>query len=464
VSTGHADAPAAPRLRPDRVPPGPSGRQHLRSMRDAPLDFVTALTTTYGDITRHEVDGESVYLLNRPDFARHVLKENGGNYTKDRTPDDYMLRPLLGNGLLTSNGTEWARQRHLCAPAFRPGEVDTFGVIITEAARHLLDRWRPAISAGASVRVDHDLTALTLSVVVKAMLGADISGIGEGFGRAVDAANRFIGHYSPEDDPGDDTDAEDTARRQAGFLQARVFLDRVVRTVIAARRATGEGGRDLLAAMLASHDGPSGRGMSDTELRDQVLTVIMAGHETTAKALTWTLYLIDRHREVAARVRAEVDGVLAGRTPEVGDIPRLVMCRRAIEESMRLYPPVWLISRRAAGADVIGGYDVAPGTLVCVSPYALHRHPDYWDAPEDYIPDRFAPQQVAARPSHLYLPFGGGPRICIGQHFAMAEAVLVLATLMQAVRLELAAGFLVETEALVTLRPRHGMVMIPRPR
>jgi cytochrome P450 len=296
------------------------------------------------------------------------------------------------------------------------------------------------------------------------MLGADISGIGDGFGRAVDAANRFIGHYSPEDDPRDDTDPEDTARRQAGFLQARVFLDRVVRTVIAARQATGADGHDLLAAMLARPDGPSGRGMSDTELRDQVLTVIMAGHETTAKALTWTLYLIDRHPEVAARVRAEVDGVLAGRSAEAGDIPRLVMCRRAIEESMRLYPPVWLISRRATAADVIGGYDVAPGTLVCISPYTLHRHPDYWDAPEDFLPDRFTPQQVAARPSHLYLPFGGGPRICIGQHFAMAEAVLVLATLMQAVRLELVPGFPVEPEALVTLRPRHGMVMIPRPR
>ncbi|MFG1876881.1 cytochrome P450 [Sphaerisporangium sp. NPDC049003] len=422
-------------------------------MREAPLDFVTSMAA-YGDVTRHDADGEQVYMLNRPDLARYVLKENGSNYTKDRTPDDDMLRPLLGNGLLTSSGDEWAAQRRMCAPAFRPSEVERFDQVITDAAAGLLNRWTGG-GEGQAVRVDHDLTALTLTVIVKAMLGTDIGGAGDGFGRAVDAVNRFIGHYVP----GDAIDPADTAVRYAGFHQARVFLDRVTRVIIAARRTGGGGGHDLLTSMLAS-----GHAMSDTDLRDQVLTIIMAGHETTAKSLTWTLYLLDRHPEAARAVYAEIDEVLAGRMPTAADLPRLEACRRAIQEAMRLYPPVWLISRRSVEDDVIGGYDVPAGTLVCVSPWVLHRDPRYWDEPEAYRPERFASGRAARHLSHQYLPFGGGPRICVGQHFALVEATLVLAVILREARLELVEGFPVEPEALVTLRPRHGMMMIPRPR
>jgi cytochrome P450 len=416
-------------------------------MRDAPLEFVTAMAA-HGDVTRHDADGEPVYMLNRPDLARHVLKENGANYTKDRTPDDDMLRPLLGNGLLTSNGAEWAAQRRMCAPAFRPAEIGRFDQVIVEAADHLVKQWR----GDAPVRVDHDLTALTLTVIVKAMLGTDIGGAGEGFGRAVDAVNRFIGHYVPGGDP----DPADTAARYAGFHRARAFLDQVTRVIIAARRMGGAGG-DLLSAMLAE-----GHAMSDTDLRDQVLTIIMAGHETTAKSLTWTLYLLDRHPEAARAVHAEIDEVLAGRSPTVADLPGLRRCRQAIEEAMRLYPPVWLISRRSVAADVLDGFDVPAGSLVCVSPWVLHRDPRYWDDPAAYRPDRF--ERAADHLSHQYLPFGGGPRICVGRHFALVEATLVLAVILRELRMELVDGFPVEPEALVTLRPRHGMMMIPRPR
>ncbi|WP_405151393.1 cytochrome P450 [Sphaerisporangium sp. NBC_01403] len=436
-----------------RLPPGPGGTQSLRAMREAPLEFVTAMAA-YGDVTRHDADGELVYMLNRPDLARYVLKENGSNYTKDHTPDDDMLRPLLGNGLLTSSGEEWAAQRRMCAPAFRPGEVEKFDQTITDAAVQMLHRWTDG-RQGQAVRVDHDLTSLTLTVIVKAMLGTDIGGAGDGFGRAVDAVNRFIGHYVP----GDAIDPADTAVRYAGFHQARAFLDRVTRVIIAARRTGGGGGHDLLTSMLAS-----GHAMSDTDLRDQVLTIIMAGHETTAKSLTWTLYLLDRHPDVAEAVYAEIDEVLGERLPTAEDLPRLDACRRAIQEAMRLYPPVWLISRRSVEADVIGGYDVPAGTLVCVSPWVLHRDPRYWDDPEAYRPERFAAGRAAGHLSHQYLPFGGGPRICVGQHFALVEATLVLAVILRTVRLELVEGFPVEPEALVTLRPRHGMMMIPRQR
>lgn len=414
-------------------------------MRDAPLEFLAEMVAGYGDLTSHYTDGELVYLVNRADLVRHVLKDNHTNYSKDRTPDDTMLRPLLGNGLLTSSGADWARQRHLCAPAFRPGVVAGFDGVITEAATHLADRW--AASSGP-LRVDHDFTSLTLTVIVRAMLGADLLGIGEGFGRAVDAVNRFIGHYVPSED----NDPADTAQRRTGFVQARQFLNVVTQLIIAGRRSDpNDGHHDLLAAMISS--------MSDAELRDQVLTIVMAGHETTAKALTWTVYLLDQHPRAAAAVYAEVDRILGGRVPTAADLPSLVQCRWAVEEAMRLYPPVWLISRRALGADVVGGYDVDPGTLICISPYVLHRDPRYWTDPLAYQPSRFAPALAAARPSHAYVPFGGGPRVCIGQHLALVEAVLVLATVASRLRLRLVPGHPVEPEALVTMRPRHGMLM-----
>lgn len=435
------------------APPGPDTPVDMGAMRADPLAFVTEMNRRYGDITSHVGDGERVFMLHRPDLVRHVLKDNVANYTKADTPDDAMLRPLLGNGLLTSNGDEWARQRRLCAPAFRRTSVTTFDGIITEETEALLERWRPAMESGTALPVGHHLTSLTLAILTRAVLGVDLGAAGEGFGRAVDAANRFMGHYVPDPDP----DPEDTALRRKGYVQARTFLQLIARTVIASRRAAGGGDAHASPSLLDAMIGE----LDDEALRDQVLTLVMAGHETTAKALTWTLYLLDRHPREAERVRAEIDAVLGDRTPTAADLHQLVHCRRAIEEAMRLYPPVWLISRRAVGPDVIDGYEIPAGALVCVSQWVLHRHPDHWDRPDAYVPGRFAD---GAPPHHLYLPFGGGERICVGQHLAMVEATLVLAVLMRATRLELEPGFPVEPEALVTLRPKHGMRMIARPR
>lgn len=438
-------------VRPGTVPPGPSESHDLADMRTDPLRFVTDLFDRYGDVTSHRVGDELVYLVNRPDLARWVLKDNGANYTKKHTPDDYMLTPLLGNGLLTSTGAQWALQRHMCAPAFRSSEVKGFDWIITDATAAMLRRWQPAMTSGSALSVDHQLTALTLAIVVRAILSIDVEGIGNGFGQAVDRVNAFIGHF---------TSPVNAATERRAYDEAKAFLDGVTRTLIASRPSSTHpdaAPRDLLGAMMRS-----GHIASDRDLHDQVLTLIMAGHETTAKSLTWTLYLLDQHPDASAEVYAEVDRVLGGRVPTAADYPDLVQCCSAIKEAMRLYPPIWLISRRAVADDVIDGYDVPTGTLVCLSQWILHRDPRSWTDPHRFEPRRFA--GPTPHPPHAYLPFGGGDRICIGQHFALIEATLALAMIAQQVRLQLVPGSQVEPEALVTLRPKYGMPMTAVPR
>jgi enediyne biosynthesis protein E7 len=439
-----------------RVPPGPAGEIDALTIRRDPLRFLTDLTAEHGALCSHRTGGERVYVLNCPELARRVLKDDYTSYTKAGTPDDHMLSPLLGDGLLTSNGETWTRQRHLCAPSFRRAAVEEFGPLMTTAAADLADRWGRAADDGQSVRVDHDLTAMTLRIVVAALLGSDQADLGRGFGRAVDAINCFIGHYD-----GTAPMTGDMAARRDAYASAERFLRRVVGLLIAARRMTGPAGQpdDLLAAMMGHG------GLSDQELYDQVLTMIMAGHETTAKALTWTLHVLAGQPETAGAVQRELRLVLDGRLPTAADLPALSLTRRVVDEVVRLYPPVWLISRRTTRNTELGGYAIPDGALVCISPWTLHRNPAHWPDPGRFDPDRFLPEAAAVRPSHAYLPFGGGPRVCIGRAFALTEAVLVLATILPRLSLAHVPGAPpVEPEALVTLRPRDGLVMRVRRR
>ncbi|MCL2729748.1 MAG: cytochrome P450 [Actinomycetia bacterium] len=446
---------AAPAAGSHDRPPGPTEDLELAGIRADPLTFLRDLVAEYGDLCSHVTRGQTVWFANSPELARHILKDNYTNYTKAGTPDDFMLTPLLGKGLLTSNGAPWERQRRLCAPSFRRVAVESFDGLMVEAAVDLATEWGEAADRGEAVRVDHDFTALTLRVVASALLGSELSAAGRGFGQAVDDINRFIGHFDGTP-PAD----EDFRSRLRAYSGAKTFLDRVVGTMIGARRLTGPGGHhaDLLDAMLGARD-EHGDALSDRELHDQVLTMVMAGHETTAKALSWTLHLLDRHPEHAARVRDEIDRVVGDRLPTAADLSRLTYTRQCLDEAVRLFPPVWLISRMAVDDDVLGGLRIPAGTLVCVSPWTMHRHPEHWEAPEEYRPERFAPEHQHSRAGHSYLPFGGGPRICIGQAFATTEAMLVLTVVMQRLRLTQAPGTTVVPEALVTLRPRDGLLM-----
>jgi cytochrome P450 len=444
---------AAPTTHEPR-PSGTAGSAALSTIREDPLGFLAGTAARHPDRWWHETDGESVYVVNHPDLARHVLRDNQTNYTKADTPDDQMLTPLLGEGLLTTDGEVWARQRRLAAPSFRRQEIERFDGLITGAALDLVADWQAAAAAGRPVRVDHDLTGLTLRIVVAALLGTDMESIGPGFGQAVDAVNRYIGHVDPSA-----SETADLAERRIAYLRAKQFLTMVVNMLIGARTIAGPAhgsAPDLLTTLLAPPGG--GDGFSAGELHDQVLTMIMAGHETTAKALTWTLHLLAGHPEILEAVRTELDTVLGGRTPTAADLPMLSVTRAAIDEAIRIFPPVWLLSRRAIADDVVAGEKVPAGSLICLSPWLLHRHPDFWTAPEEYRPERFL-MPANSRPSHLYIPFGGGPRICLGQYFALTEATLVLATVLPRIGLRPLPGHVVEPEALVTLRPRDGVLM-----
>jgi cytochrome P450 len=440
-----------------RLPPGPVEPIPLATVRSDPLGFLLRMREEYGDVTSHTID-ELVFIVNRPDLAHRVLATQRRNFLKAGTPDDQMLTPVLGRGLLTSEGEVWIRQRRISQPPFAPDHVTSFDALITTATTELLDGWISSFGPEDPLRLDHQLSGLTLAIVARAIFGSDVAGINARFGEAVDVLNRFMGHH----DPLADSDAGRDAR--AAFSRAVGFLNGLVSLLVQTRRMEGTEGRDdLLSRLIEEMPGPSDPA-AKRDLRDQIVTMLMAGHETTAKALTWTLVLLDRHPEIAAGLDAELDAVLGDRLATSADLDALPLCRRAIQESMRLYPPVWLLSRRAVADDRLGEFDVPAGTLVCVSPYILHRDERFWEHPEEFDPDRFSEARSEGRPDYAYIPFSGGPRHCIGRHLAMLEAQLVLATIRQRVRLGLVEGHPIEPEALVTLRPRDGVLATVGPR
>jgi cytochrome P450 len=300
---------------------------------------------------------------------------------------------------------------------------------------------------------------LTLGVVGKTLFSTDISGEASELGRAMTEALEYVTFRTRR--PFALPPRVPTPRSRRFHAAMRTF-DQIVYGLIADRRRAAAPREDLLSVLLAARDGETGEALSDREIRDEVVTFLTAGHETTAVALSWTWYLLSRHPEAARRVRAELADVLRGQTPTVEHLPRLEYTKRVIEEVMRLYPPAWAVERSAVGDDELGGYPIPAGSAVDLSPYVTHRHPAFWENPEGFDPDRFTPERAAGRPRFAYFPFGGGPRHCIGSEFAMLEAQLVVAMVAQRYRLELVPGYRAEPDSTIVLRPRPGVVMTLR--
>ena len=449
----HTAGHMAPSRRWNVPPPGPGGYRLLASARRVqrdPLQFLTELTRTYGDIAFVRFLVWPVYVVNHPDFIKQVLQEHHRSYNKDNF-DYRFLRPLLGEGLLTNDGASWLHQRRLIQPTFHRQRLVAFGSLMTEATLAMLERWERCAERGEVLDVAAEMMRLTLRIIGQALFSLDLSAAATTVGQALRSANDYLcAPFPPLFVP-----TPRNRRLQAALRR----LDALVYDLITARRQSQQDTPDLLSVLLAVRDEETGEGMSDRQIRDEVITLLLAGHETTAVALSWTWYLLAQHQECEQRLHAEVDAVLGGRLPTVEDLPNLPYCHMVLEEALRLYPPAWSFSRNALADDELGGYHISAGSTVLLCPYTTHRHPAFWEQPEVFDPLRFTPERVAARPHYAYFPFGGGPRLCIGSAFAMMEAQLILATVAQRYRLCLGTDVRVEPEPLITLRPRGGLPM-----
>lgn len=439
-----------------RLPPGPFGNPLLGSLKDMrhdPLSFFVRAASDYGGVTSFRAGPRRVVLASHPDAVRHVLQEHAKGYDKKTRGFD-AVRLLLGNGLLTSEGSFWLRQRRLMQPAFHRQRIAGFADLFVDAAEELAAQLEtragrsPVDASAAFMRLTLRLASLTL-------LGTDVGDDAPRISRALTTSMRFANDRitAPFALP---LRLPLPAHRRA--LAAKDVLDEVVARVIAERRRTGTADRaDLLSMLMEAVDEDSGERMNDAQLHDEVMTLLLAGHETTAAALTWTFVLLSRHPTVRRRLEEEVEAVLGDRRASLADVPKLAFTRRVLDESLRLFPPAWIISRRAVADDEMMGFRIPAETFVLVSPWVTHRTTDCFRNPEGFDPDRFEHQD--AWPRFAYFPFGGGPRFCIGNNFALLEATLVIATLSRRLRLDLPPGAQVRPEPAITLRPRDAVLM-----
>ena len=426
----------------------------LPAVRRNPTGVFTDAARRFGDVVHFKIGPRHGFLITNPADVRHVLQDNARTYRK--SPLYEKLKTALGNGLLTSEGEFWLRQRRIAQPAFHRQRIAALAAVMAQAGRETSAHWESVAAHGHPVDIDDEMMRLTRTVVLRTLLGADLGPYAARIDDAWTTINRHIGEsfWSLGF-----ADRLPTARNRR-FQAALLLLREAVEHIIAERRHRPFGSVDLLSMLLTARDEETGEAMTDEQLRVEVTTFLLAGQETTSLALTWTWYLLSQHAGARRRLEDEVDAVLDGRPPEYDDLVNLPYTRMVIDESLRLYPPAWGFSREALADDELGGFRLPKGWLAFVVPYVLHRLPTFWPEPDAFDPDRFLPERNAARPKFVYLPFGAGPRQCIGNQFALIEAHLVLATLAQHYRLHLVPGHRVDPWPLITLRPRFGMPMV----
>ena len=450
--------------RPRQRHPGKDRRlsvvETIRTIRDNIIEVYPPYVFDK-DYTFRRIGFQPFILVNRPDWIHEILVEKPDIYSKGRL-NRRILGPALGNGLLTSEGTFWRRQRRIAAPAFHYKRLRVLADIMAECTEGLIERWDAIADTGRHLDIAQEMMRLTMEIVARTLFSRDLGTSIDELGKAVATLISSFGRTPviemlglPEWLP---------RIRDPEAKRALATLDRMILDLIETRRSAAEPGEDLLQMLLDARDPETGEGMTDAQLRDEVVTLFAAGHETTAQALTWVFYLLDQHPDEDALLHREVTQMLGDRRPGFDDLHPLQRTRMIFDETLRLYPPAFSISRFAEKSDRLGGEGgegllVPRGAYVTVSPYITHRNPRLWSDPEIFNPDRFADEQVHARHKHAYFPFGGGPRICIGSGFAQTEGRLALAMIARRYRLRLKPGHPVMPQGIVTLRPRFGMKM-----
>jgi cytochrome P450 len=434
--------------------------EFVRAMRNSAIDSF-AQEAYELDILERKVFGHRLFVINDLAAIKRVLIDNAANYKKTEMTRR-ILEPGLGKGLITSEGETWRQHRRAMSPAFDHRSIAAYTPVMTGAAEELLAEW-VKVPAGTGVEVQRAMMQVTLNIISRTMFSSDSDDI-------VTVMGRSAGRYQDEMRP----NIMDmlgwpgwlASLPRAGVAQRTLGeFDQIIDRLINERTQDPENyPKDLLARLIAARDEQTGGGMSAQEVRDHVITIFLAGHETTAMAMTWTWFLLSQHPQEESKLHAELDSVLGGRTPTHEDLDRLTYTRMVVEESMRLYPPVHTMAREAIADDTLVNRHIPKGSAVMIAPWLLHRHAKLWDNPGRFDPERFSPKASATRPRFSYLPFGGGKRICIGAAFALTEATVLLATLAQRYSLRVVPGHKVEPQGLITLRARHGMKMLLTPR
>jgi cytochrome P450 len=435
--------------------PGPGRRGIPRALREfprRPIHFAQELLAQYGDIVQLWIGPERVFLITHPDYLHHVLQANNRNYVKGRVYDAF--RPIVGNGLFTSEGDFWRRQRRLANPSFHRDKIRAFVPMFAEQSRALLAGWESPSRSGEPVDMAKEMMRLTFGVVGRALFSADLekdaAEVGAAFTVAIAESSRRadlmipIPMWLP------------TASNRR-YKQALSTLDNYVFGVIEQRRKSSDRPPDLLTSLVEAVDDETNESMTDQQLRDEVATFMLAGHETTAVALAWTLYLLAGHTEAQDKVRAECAQVVGDRPPTSDDLEHLTYTHKVLQESMRLYPPLPFIARAATSPDVIGGCPVPVHSTLLLSQYLMHHHPGFWDQPDEFRPERFTPEAIHERPLLAYYPFGGGQRMCIGADFATFEALTFLCAAVQKYRLSQPSSEPAQFLEQLTLRPKGGL-------
>jgi cytochrome P450 len=435
-------------------PPGPKGKLlggNFKAFRRDSLAYLQNATREHGDVVYLRFGPQDVFFLNHPDYIKDVLVTHHQSFMKGRALQ--RAKRLLGEGLLTSEGDFHRRQRRLAQPAFHRGRIASYGAVMTDYAARTSSRWHD----GETLDISQEMMRLTLAIVGKTLFDTDVESEADEIGAALTAVMELFDFLLL---PFSELLEKLPLPHVRRFQKARARLDETIYRIIEERRRSNEDRGDLLSMLLSARDeeGDGGQ-MNDEQVRDEVMTLFLAGHETTANLMTWTWYLLSQHADVEAKLHEELNAVLEGRQPMVEDVPRLRYTEMVVAESMRLYPPAWAIGRLALKDHEVGGYTIPAKALVLLSPYVTHRDERYFPDPTRFDPERWTPEARESRPQFAYFPFGGGTRRCIGEGFAWMEGILLLASLARNWRMHLVPGHRVETLPVITLRPKHGMRM-----
>ena len=430
---------------------------HILKWRADPVRLLTE-AARQGDVVRLALPGQT-YLLTHPRHVKHVLQDNHQNYCKGWVFN--RIKPYWGESLLTADGDTWRQQRRRVQPSFKRDHTADFAPIVIARTAEMLDRWEAHASSGRPLALYNEMTELALVIIGDVLFGVDLWSDAAEMARAAQSAlgvlKKRVAALAPLPlwiPTGDN-------RRFNGAM--RMLNDRIS-TIVERKRAAGEAGRSFLAMLMAARDAETGAAMTDRQLHEEILGMLQQGHDTVGESLAWTWYLLSLHPEVERKLHQEIAEVVGDRVPVVADLPKLQYAHMILQESLRVYPPVWVIPRDAISDDEIGGHRIPAGSTILLSPYLTHRHPAFWENPEAFDPDRFLPARSHDRPKLAYFPFGGGPRLCMGVDMAMMEMTLIMVMVAQRHRIHLVSGHREELDCVLDMIPRHRVRATLHPR